>query len=138
VRQKGGPGLPGTPPRSPPCRIPRCPGGLYRGSIAQGSGSGPNCFQALSSQACYRVPYVNRGTPVAPLRQPQLNVLEKKSHPRGSPCSPLADFPRASRPHLRRAAGRQKTHVTVCVFILQCVFITAAPISKPFAVGEGG
>jgi hypothetical protein len=32
VRQKGG--LPGPPPRNPSPRIHRCPGGLYRGSIA--------------------------------------------------------------------------------------------------------
>ena len=28
-------GLPGTPPHSPSPRIPRCPGGLYLGSIAR-------------------------------------------------------------------------------------------------------
>ncbi len=31
---------------------------------------------------------VNRGTPVAPLGQPQLNVPETKSHPRGKPLQP--------------------------------------------------
>jgi hypothetical protein len=31
---------------------------------------------------------VNRGTPVAPLGQPQLNVPERKSHPRGKPLQP--------------------------------------------------
>jgi hypothetical protein len=46
VRQKGD--LLGTPPRSPSPGIHCCPGGLYRGSIAQ-VGSGPNCLQALGS-----------------------------------------------------------------------------------------
>jgi hypothetical protein len=43
---------------------------------------------------------VIRGTPVAPLGQPQLNVPEKKSHPRGRPLQPR--FPKE--PHHRRAA----------------------------------
>ncbi len=48
VPQKGS--LLGPPPRSPASRIHRCPGGLYRGSIAQ-VGSCPNCFQALASSS---------------------------------------------------------------------------------------
>jgi hypothetical protein len=35
---------------------------------------------------------VNRGTPVAPLGQPQLNVPGKKEKEEGGPCSP--DFPK--------------------------------------------
>ena len=44
VRQKGG--LPGTPPRNPPPRTPRCPGALWK-ALMPGSSSGPKCFQAL-------------------------------------------------------------------------------------------
>jgi hypothetical protein len=39
-------GLPGTPPRSPPSRIHRCRGGLYRGSIAQ-VWLGPELFPGI-------------------------------------------------------------------------------------------
>jgi len=48
---------------------------------------------------------VNRGSPVAPLGQPQLNVPERKSHPRGKPLQPR--FPKE--PHHRRAADDSLT-----------------------------
>jgi hypothetical protein len=47
---------------------------------------------------------VSRGTPVAPLGQPQLNVPEKKSHPVGA-LQPR--FPKE--PHHRRAADDSLT-----------------------------
>ena len=78
------------PPRSPPSGIPRCPGGLYRGSIAQGKARNVSQHWVLPGPATGSH-IVNRGTPVASLGQPQLNVPEKKSHPLRGPCSP--DFP---------------------------------------------
>jgi hypothetical protein len=49
--------------------------------------------------------HLSRGTPVAPLGQPQLNVPERKSHPRGKPLQPT--FPKE--PHHRRAADESLT-----------------------------
>jgi hypothetical protein len=51
---------------------------------------------------------VNRGNPVAPLGQPQLNVPEKESHTCGRPLQPI--FPQE--PHHRRAADNLLTAKT--------------------------
>jgi hypothetical protein len=63
------------------CGFPRCPGGLYRGSIAQ-VWLRPEFFPGIQPGV---LPgpvtgshTVNRGTSVAPLGHPQLNVQENK------------------------------------------------------------
>jgi hypothetical protein len=121
VRQKGG--LPGPPPSSPPSRIPRCQGSLYRGSIFPRCGSGPNCSRHWGPpRACYRVPHaafgwrihcgvevtelstnkqlslshiVNRGTPSSPTATAAAECPGEEEPPShvGGPCSP--DFPKS-------------------------------------------
>jgi len=92
------------PPRSPPPRIPLCPGDLYRGSIAR-VWLRPELFPGIGvlPGSATESHIVNRGTPVAPLGQPQLSVPEAKSHPVGGPCSP--DFPKSP-----ITAGPRTTH----------------------------
>jgi hypothetical protein len=77
------------------------PGGLYRGSIAQ-VWLRPELFPVIGvlPGSATGSHIVNRETPVSPLGQPQLNVPEKKNHPRGTPLQP--GFPKE--PHYRRAA----------------------------------
>ena len=82
----------------------------YRHSAIAHVCSGPKCFPALGSslgllQSPIPAGIVNRKTPVAPLGQPQLNVPERKSHPRGKPLQPR--FPKE--PHHRRAADDSLT-----------------------------
>jgi len=64
VRQKGGTpacairAYPDPPPLSPSSRIPRCPGGLCRGSIAR-VGSGPNCVTNTSQKSSVEHMYIH-------------------------------------------------------------------------------
>jgi hypothetical protein len=69
----------------------------YTEALLPRSGSGPNWVLPGFATGSH---IVNRETPVSPLGQPQLNVPEKKNHPRGMPLQP--GFPKE--PHYRRAA----------------------------------
>ena len=87
VRQKGS-----LPPRSPPSRIHRCPGGLCRGSIAR---VGSELFPGIGvlPGPATESHIVNRGALLlalfnSPFGQPQPKVPERKSHPRGKPLQP--------------------------------------------------
>ena len=99
VRQKGG--LPGPPV------VPRLESIAAQAAFPEALLPGwlrPELFPGIGvlPGPATRSHIVNRGTPAAPLGQAQLNVPEKRSHPRG-PSSP--DFPKSP-----IAAGPRKTH----------------------------
>ena len=89
MRQQGG--LPGT-PRSLPSRIHQLPGGLQWTAQHLPGWLRPELFPGIGvlPGPATESHIVKRGTPVAPLGQPQLNVPERKSHLRGKPlhCGP--------------------------------------------------
>jgi len=99
VRQHGG--LPGPPPVVPHPESLAAQA-AYTEALLPGSGSGPNCFQALGSpRACHRVPYcvtLKRETPVAPRR-----VQGGLSGP------PRVRAEKSNRPHIRHRPLGQRS-----------------------------
>jgi hypothetical protein len=75
-------------------RIPCCPLGLFRGFIARIAQVWlrPELFPGIKvlPGPATGSHIVNRGTPVASLGQPQLNVPEKKSHPWEAPAAQIS------------------------------------------------
>ena len=105
VRQQGG--LPGPPPRSPPPRIHRRPGGLpWTAQHYCPVVSGPIVSRHWGPpRACHRVPCCEHAAVQRGYWGRMLNVPERKSHPRGKPLQPR--FPKE--PHHRRAADNSLT-----------------------------
>jgi hypothetical protein len=86
VRQKGG--LPGPPPVVPHPESLAAQA-AYTEALLPRSGSGPNCFQALGPATGSHI--VNKGTPVAPLGQPQCPG-EEEEPPGGRPKQMMMPF----------------------------------------------